>query len=164
MHYYLLKTGGRVTTSHPTIDPGRVECTKEQYDYHEEYRIVDGVIIDRDDAELLQLEKTKRHALIVTQAQALLAVLVEGYPAAEVSTWAQQHREASAWAHDHKTETPLLTTIAGSPGARDVLARNVLAYAADHNTAAGAIIAARRVAQQAVDDAGTVEAVRAITL
>ena len=117
-----------------------------------------------DDDALLDAARQAALARINAACSAALAALAASYPDGEVTSWAQQVREAEALAHDAEADTPLLSAIAGARGLTvAVLAERVQAKAAAYALASGALIGRRQAAEDRIAAAGTLDQVQEVT-
>ena len=86
-----------------------------------------------------------------------------GIPAFEQESWAQQAREAEAWAADNNAETPLLAGIAAARGVPlDLLRQKALSKSRAYTTLTAAVAGQRQALEDAVTACANVAAVEAV--
>lgn len=108
--------------------------------------------------------KQDRLTAINGACDAVLSSIVQTYPAGEISSWAQQVKEAEALAADPDTDAPLLTAVAEARGITvSELAGKVIAKAGAYALVAGQIIGKRQALESAIEAAETAEAVSVVT-
>ncbi|MEI7671018.1 MAG: hypothetical protein WCK00_02775 [Deltaproteobacteria bacterium] len=108
--------------------------------------------------------KQDRLTAINSACDAVLSAIVQTYPAGEISSWAQQVKEAEALATNPDADAPLLTAIAAARGITvSELAGKVITKAGAYAVAAGQTIGKRQALETAIEAAETAEAVSVVT-